>query len=150
MFNVEGEIVGIHNGAELYTMGQRHGFLIHEKNTKRKPYFVVQKNIEKNTITVSHEKNNKDFNKKEVSLEGINWITNAPKEGKEYMARIRHLGELHTCTISGNIVTFKDSQSGLARGQSLFLYLSVDIHAEQTRKAKRNKQIECLGGGIIA
>jgi len=134
VFNTKGEVVGVHNGSELYTMGQRHGFTINEKDTDREPYYVVSKDIEKNTVTVSHEPNDKDFNKKEVSLEGVNWITNPPKDGKEYQARIRHRGELHSCTVSGSSVVFKEPQHGLAPGQSLVLF-----------DKKR-----CIGGGIVS
>jgi len=134
VFNTKGDLVGTHNGAELYTMGQRHGFTINEKDTKRKPYFVVRKDLEKNTITVSHEADDKDFNKKEVIFESVNWITTPPEEGHEYQARIRHRGELHLCTVRGNTVIFNEPQPGLARGQSLVLF----------------DQAECIGGGIIS
>ncbi|MFC1731925.1 tRNA 2-thiouridine(34) synthase MnmA [candidate division KSB1 bacterium] len=134
VLNTKGEAVGVHSGAEIYTMGQRHGFTIDEKDTEREPYYVVSKDIEKNTVTVSHEQNDKDFNKKEISLEGVNWITSAPKEGKEYTARIRHRGELHPCTVSGNSVSFKEPQYGLAVGQSLVLF----------------DEEECIGGGIVS
>ena len=134
VLNTKGEIVGTHSGSELYTMGQRHGFIINEKDTEREPYYVVSKDIEKNIIIVSHEPNDKDFNKKEVSLDGVNWITNAPEEGKEYTARFRHRGELYSCTVSDNVVVFKEPQYGLARGQSLVLF----------------DKTECIGGGIVS
>lgn len=134
VYNTDGDVIGTHNGVEIYTIGQRHGFLIIEKDTKREPYYVVSKDIEKNIITVSHKHNDEDFNKREVILESINWITGAPKEGKEYTARIRHLGELYLCKIKGNTVVFKESRNGLAKGQSLVLY----------------DKMECLGGGTIS
>ncbi len=133
VFNTKGDIVGSHNGAEIYTLGQRHGFIIFEKNTDRKPYYIVSKDVQKNIITVSHKPNDKDFNKREVLLEQINWITKVPEAGKEYTARIRHRGELYQCKIEGEKVVFKEPQHGLARGQSIVIY---------------NKD-ECLGGGII-
>lgn len=134
VLDTKGEVVGKHSGSELYTIGQRHGFIINEKNTEREPYYVVQKDLGNNTITVSHESDDEDFNKKEVSLESVNWITNAPLEGKEYKARIRHRGELYSCAIKDTTVTFQEPLNGLARGQSLVLF---------------DKE-ECVGGGVIS
>ncbi len=134
VYNTKGEIVGTHSGAEIYTIGQRHGFLISEKNTERKPYFVVSKDIKKNTVTVSNKPNDKDFNKKEVSLSHINWITSAPKRGEKYTARIRHRGELYQCTVNDDSVIFKKPQNSLARGQSLVLF----------------DKVECIGGGVVS
>ena len=134
ILNTKGEVVGEHNGVELYTVGQRHGFVIHEKITDREPYYVVSKNLEGNIITVSHKQSDEDFSKEEVSLESVNWITKAPEVGKEYQARIRHRGELHSCTISDNRITFKEPQNGLARGQSMVIFDGK----------------ECIGGGIVS
>ncbi len=48
-----GAVIGRHDGALLYTIGQRHGFSISNTESERKPYFVVAKDIKANTITVS-------------------------------------------------------------------------------------------------
>jgi tRNA-specific 2-thiouridylase len=134
IYNVKGEIVGEHNGAELYTIGQRHGFIITEKTPERGIYYVVSKNIEENTITVSHIPNEENFNKKEVQIESINWITKEPDLDTEYSARVRHRGELYSCKIKGDFVVFKTPQHGIAKGQSLVIY----------------SQKECIGGGIVS
>lgn len=136
VINTKDEIVGSHDGALLYTIGQRHGFHIDEKTIDRHPYYVVKKNIEENTITVSHNPKDLSFAKDEVTLESVNWILgDTPSVGKEYQARIRHRGELYKCIFKeGNRVRFASPQNGLAKGQSLVLY---------------DGEI-CLGGGIIS
>lgn len=53
VLSVEGEVVGFHNGTTFFTLGERHGFIITKKSTLDEAQYVVQKNIEKNTITVS-------------------------------------------------------------------------------------------------
>ena len=133
VITVNGEVVGRHNGAELYTIGQRHGFTILEKNTEREPYYVVAKDLDKNTITVSHEPSNNDFTRTEVTLESVNWIGNNPEDGKEYTARIRHRGELHSCTVHGEVVVFTKPLYGIAQGQSLVIF----------------DDVECIGGGVV-
>lgn len=56
VINEQGEIIGKHDGALFYTMGQRHGFYVENSNTESTPYFVVAKNMDENTITVSQIK----------------------------------------------------------------------------------------------
>lgn len=52
----DGTVVGEHQGAFIYTIGQRHGFTIHTKDADRAPYYVVAKDITTNTLTVDTEK----------------------------------------------------------------------------------------------
>ncbi len=56
VLDVDGGAIGTHDGALIYTLGQRHGFTLHNKETNRKTMYVVARDIEKNTITVSVEK----------------------------------------------------------------------------------------------
>lgn len=51
-----GAVIGTHKGALVYTIGQRHGFTLNNKDTDRKHHYVISKNTEQNTITVSEEK----------------------------------------------------------------------------------------------
>jgi len=77
VLNEKGEVVGEHDGAYFFTIGQRHGFTITKKHPDDKPYFVINKDINLNTLTVSHRDDNGIFlqSKKEVVLENINWIS---------------------------------------------------------------------------
>jgi tRNA-specific 2-thiouridylase len=50
-----GEVIGEHDGAELYTLGERHGFNIFKQTGE--PVYVVGKDVEKNTITVAGKYN---------------------------------------------------------------------------------------------
>ena len=49
----KGKVIGIHDGAVFFTLGERHGFVITEKTQNDKPYYVVGKDIKKNIIIVS-------------------------------------------------------------------------------------------------
>jgi tRNA-uridine 2-sulfurtransferase len=53
VLDVEGNTIGTHKGALVYTIGQRHGFTLHTDDVARVPMFVIAKDIEKNTIVVS-------------------------------------------------------------------------------------------------
>lgn len=63
-----GNVIGKHDGAIVYTLGQRHGFEVFKKTNNEKPYYVIAKNAELNTITVSTEILNTTFAKKEHLL----------------------------------------------------------------------------------
>ena len=135
----DGRVVGHHEGAILYTFGQRHGFTITEKTPDDKPRYVVAKNIQKNTITVSDNFKEEDtFDSRRVAVTTTNWIGISPEPKKEYHARIRYRQPLQQCTseaVDGNTaqVLFKDPQKAVAPGQSIVMY-----DGEQ-----------CLGGGVV-
>lgn len=138
VLNEQGEIVGIHDGAHLYTTGERHGFITNKKTASDAPLYVVSKDIRKNTITVSsdnYDKTKNIFSK--VELSQVNWIQN-PELKKRYLARFRYHQDPILCDISiekdgGVTVCFDEPQKAIAEGQSLVLYDSE----------------KCLGGGII-
>ena len=133
VLNSEGEIIGHHEGSIFHTLGQRHGFIVTEKTPNDDPYYVVSKNIVKNTITVSHNKGEKAYTTKKVTLTQTNWISESPKIGGKYLARFRYRQPLKKCTIQGKTVLFNESQSAVASGQSLVLYEGE----------------VCIGGGVI-
>ncbi len=130
----DGKVVGKHDGSHFYTIGQRHGLRVSGKA----PYYVVEKDLKNNILIVAEEKDEKKFYKKEVIMDGANWIANMPVLNKKYLARIRYRQSLQKCrlvSISGDSATFHfdTPQRAVTSGQSLVLY---------------SKQ-EMLGGGII-
>ncbi len=141
VLNGEGKIIGKHNGSLFYTMGERHGFVINKKGIKDKAYYIISKDIKKNTIPVSQhpEKFNKD--EKYYFLEMIVDNQNIFYEGMELYAQIRYRGNLKSLKIisydldkKNMKITFYDFDSSIASGQSVVFY-DDDI---------------CLGGGILS
>ena len=59
-----GEVLGYHDGAIFYTIGQRHGLYV----GGGLPYYVVDKDIEKNIVYVSKNLNNDNLWTKELEL----------------------------------------------------------------------------------
>lgn len=134
VLNEKGKIIGYHNGALFFTIGERHGFTLIEKTPNNEPSYVVAKDIEANTITVAykHLKRSSKMLTKEVMLEETNFLRELTN--KNISCRIRYRQEKTPCKISGNRVIFDRPQFGVSPGQSLVLY---------------DDEI-CLGGGIIA
>lgn len=140
VLNEKGEVVGHHEGAYFYTIGQRHGFIISKKTTNDKPLYVISKDITSNTLTVSdREKTQEDlFETAEIKLEKVNWsLGKLPVQDKMYRARIRYRQPLDECTIKTSnleaVISFNKPQIGASKGQSVVIY---------------DGEI-CIGGGII-
>ena len=126
-----GKVIGRHDGAHFYTIGQRHGFSI-----PGGPHYIVAKDIKKNILFVSDKPGEGEFYKKEAEIEDANWISgNPPFGGKIYQARIRHRQPLQKCKIvKSNKIIFSKPQRAITSGQSLVVY---DLKEQM------------LGGGII-
>ena len=139
VLNEDGEIIGEHEGATFYTMGERHGFKITTKGTNDSPYYVVAKDIKKNTLTVSNKKEGEGDSKKEIMIKNVNWNQGVvPDLTKKYSARIRYRQELQSCKMTkiskdNYKIIFANPQDAVASGQSTVIY-DDDV---------------CLGGGII-
>jgi tRNA-specific 2-thiouridylase len=149
-----GQRIGRHNGAFFFTIGERHGFTIdgEHKTSHDRPYYVIAKNVKKNTITVSQKILSPkmrggdlphDTAVRSVHLMEVNWIRGITPDinAKNYTARPRYRASLvpisikkcderlHTAEIE-----FIKPQYTLSSGQSLVIY---------------DKNV-CLGGGIIS
>lgn len=127
-----GNILGHHDGAIFYTLGQRHGLDL----GGGLPYYVVGKDMDKNEIYVTTDLNDKTLWKATVQLEMTHWINDAPAVGT-YDIRIRHRAPLTAADLIFNngqvALTLHDEQRAIASGQSVVIY-SGDT---------------CLGGGIV-
>ncbi|MEK7462103.1 MAG: tRNA 2-thiouridine(34) synthase MnmA [Patescibacteria group bacterium] len=51
-----GAVIGTHDGALIYTVGQRHGFYLSNKDVERSGMYVVAKDLTANTITVAKQR----------------------------------------------------------------------------------------------
>jgi tRNA-uridine 2-sulfurtransferase len=55
VLDTDGNVLGEHDGVELYTEGERHGFKVFVKTTDNEPYYIVKKDLKNNTLTVQAE-----------------------------------------------------------------------------------------------
>jgi tRNA-specific 2-thiouridylase len=120
-------VIGQHDGAIFYTLGQRHGLNV----GGGLPYYVVGKDMAKNEVYVSTKLHDESMWKKEVTLEALHWI-NQPTEG-EVLARVRHRAPLIPARLQGATLRLDEPQRAVTPGQSVVLY----------------RGDECLGGGIV-
>ena len=134
----QGEVIGSHKGALVYTNGQRHGFTITTNNTSRTALYVTARDIEANTITVSEHKR-MVAPSNSLTLDSVNCITYDPKPLDELEIQIRYrqtpvLAKVLSVTEGSMKLTILGELDAPSSGQSCVLY-DGDT---------------CLGGGIIA
>jgi len=150
VLNTEGEIIGHHDGAVFYTLGERHGFSITKKTANDSRYYVVDKDIKKNILIVSTDKDyfvkrntGEDNAENKILLNNINWISEIPEENKNYTAQIRYHGEFIPCRIicatsdvaqKKEVKVIFEKPVKVASGQSVVFYDSDKV----------------LGGGVVA
>ena len=96
-----GKAIGTHQGALVYTLGQRHGFSVSVANGDTKPYFVVDKDITKNTITVDTEPASL-LPKEKVLLEGVSFVETKPAFKTEMEAQFRYRQKPFLVTLQGS------------------------------------------------
>ena len=128
-----GKVIGRHRGYWFYTIGQRQGL-----GLSGGPWYVVEKDTEKNIIYVSHRQQVQDYARRQLHVREVNWITEIP-ERTELMVKLRHGPHMQACRIHLQTpqqltVELSEPDKGAAPGQFAVFYQD-DV---------------CLGGGIIA
>ncbi len=130
-----GDIVGRHDGAIFYTLGQRHGLNI----GGGLPYYVVGKDMEKNEVYVSRNIDSAELWRREIDLADLHLINPEDiKDGQEILVRVRHRaplvkGVIHLDGSSGAKISLLEDQRAIAAGQSMVIY----------------SEGQCLGGAIV-
>jgi tRNA-specific 2-thiouridylase len=142
VLDTSGEEIGVHDGALLYTIGQRHGFRTTKHSTHEAPLYVIAKDIEKNTITVSTSGTAEIRQSDDITVLNLN-DTSGQLDRDEWppslVARIRHRGERYPVQLVQHeplIVNIeqKRAREELASGQSIVFYDGA----------------VCLGGGVMS
>jgi tRNA-specific 2-thiouridylase len=128
----KGKVIGYHDGAVFFTLGERHGFTITKHSTENAPLYVVAKDINKNTITVSTKQQGEKNESTTYNLTQINWISEKPEENRKYTAQIRYHGEQLSCKVKGSTIIFSKPIL-VSAGQSIVVY---------------DKDV-CIGGGVV-
>lgn len=130
------KVLGYHEGAIFYTIGQRHGLYLSgvagEANDGL-PYYVVKKDLENNVVYVSKNLNDEHIWAKELELKDVVMRGCDPEPDMQVMVRLRHRAPLVPAVFDGETLRFKKEIKRPASGQSAVLY---------------DGEV-CIGGGII-
>ncbi len=133
--DLNGKVIGVHEGIINYTIGQRKGIKIADKN----PLYVIEINSQKNEIIVGEKKN---LIKKKINLKNVNIITNNIKDFKNTLfVKVRSTGKLLKADVhlkgTEAEVNLLEDEYGISPGQACVFY-SKDVNGDKV-----------LGGGWI-
>ena len=136
IIDLEGNVVGHHDGIAFHTLGQRKGLGL---GGEGEPYFVVGKNKERNELIVTRGSEHPALYSLELFGNEMNWFAGEPparvfdctaKTRYRQMDQSCHIEVLEDRSIHA---TFKEPQRAPTPGQYIVLYQG-DV---------------CLGGGVI-
>jgi len=129
-----GEVIGDHNGAHYYTIGQRRGLHL---GGFEKPLFVIGTDTEKNIIYTGMGEDHPGLYRQGlfIPLTDVHWVREDLKlksgESKNFKARIRYRQALEACTLhqreKGLYVIFDRPQRGITPGQFAAWYEGEEL-----------------------
>ncbi len=134
--NLDGEVIGVHDGIINFTIGQRKGI----KVSDREPLYVIKINSDKNEILVGPKEK---LGKKEILLKKINLLTESKDLHNNIFVKVRSTGDLLEANIQlkeNNTakVNLKAPEDGISPGQACVFYF------------KDKFGYKVLGGGWIS
>lgn len=127
-----GDTIGTHDGAALYTIGQRHGFTIHKKEASP-IYYVTAINIRDNTLTASSCRS--DTEVMQARIKDVHELSPIPL-GRPIRGQARYREQPSTLVAqrNGDCIDIQfEHPHCVSAGQSFVLY----------------DEDHCLGGGKI-
>ena len=129
-----GKVVGKHQGAHYFTIGQRKGLNV---GGTTDPLFIIATNVETNTIYTGLGSLHPGLFKKALFIEQseVHWIRAdlalANGETMEVMARIRYRQPLQKAVLhqfeNGMYVAFDEPQSAITEGQFVAWYIENEL-----------------------
>jgi tRNA-specific 2-thiouridylase len=138
--DLDGTVIGSHEGAAFYTLGQREGLGIGGvRGAAEGPWFVVAKDVSNNELIAAQGHEHPLLMSQKLSADTVNWIGGtAPTVPFRCHAKTRYRQSDQSCQITAHHgdtleVEFTHPQRAVTPGQSVVFY-DGNI---------------CLGGGII-
>ncbi|MCU1468996.1 MAG: tRNA(5-methylaminomethyl-2-thiouridylate)-methyl transferase [Glaciihabitans sp.] len=118
-----GDVIGDHDGAYAYTVGQRKGLRIGRPAPDGKPRYVLDISPVTNTVTVGPRE---ALDVHEITGERPLWLTEPPAGPLECQVQLRAHGEVHDCVawVQGDALRIRlhAPARGVAKGQAAVLY----------------------------
>ncbi len=133
--NLNGDIVGVHDGIINFTIGQRRGIKVSDKEA----LYVIRIDSEKNEIIVGSKEN---LGKKNIFLKNINLLGDRQEFDSDILVKVRSTGKLLKAKVDLHEqntakVRLKISEDGISPGQACVFY------------NKNSLGYKVLGGGWI-
>jgi tRNA-uridine 2-sulfurtransferase len=130
----DGVVIGTHNGAHFFTIGQRKGMNV---GGHKDPLFVIGTDVKENNVYVGEGQSHPGLNRKGLFIrkDETHWIRTDLKadegESRDYMVRIRYRQPLQKARLyfrdKGIFVIFDRLQRGIAPGQFAAWYAEDEV-----------------------
>ncbi len=130
----DGKIIGIHQGAHFFTIGQRRGIGV---GGLKEPPFVLDIDVEKNIVYIGEGKKHPGLYRKGLFIKGeeIHWVRPDLKvsEGNKLKisVRIRYRQPLQDAVLymqqEGAYIIFQNEQRGITSGQFAAFYIEDEL-----------------------
>ena len=130
----DGKVIGKHQGAQFYTIGQSKGLGI---GGHKESCFLISRDMENNLVYVGEGRNFPGLFRKALKIDNseLHWVREdlRLKKGEcmEVMARIRYRQPLEKATLyqfeEGFFIEFENPQSAIAEGQFAAWYVGEEL-----------------------
>ena len=130
----DGKVIGKHQGAQFYTIGQSKGLGI---GGHKESCFIVSRDMENNILFVGEGKNFPGLHRKALKIENseVHWVREDLRlkngESMKVQARIRYRQPLEEATLyqfeEGFFIEFDNPQSAIAEGQFAAWYNGEEL-----------------------
>ena len=132
--DINNNVIGVHEGIINFTIGQRRGIKVSDKE----PLYVIKINAEKNEIIVGPKKN---LIQKKIKLKNINILANQKEFLDEVFVKVRSTGKLLKAKVNFSDISTEvdllEDEYGISPGQACVFY------------SKNDQGYKVLGGGWI-
>ena len=118
--DINGKVIGVHNGIVNFTIGQRKGIKVSSKD----PLYVLKIDSKKNEIIVGSREN---LGRNKIFLNNLNLLVDKEEFKSEFFVKVRSTGKLLKAKIdftdSKNAeVLLKKTEDGISPGQACVFY----------------------------
>lgn len=130
----DGKVIGKHQGAQFYTIGQSKGLGI---GGHKESCFLISRDMENNLVYVGEGRNFPGLFRKALKIDNseLHWVREDLRlkngESMEVMARIRYRQPLEKATLyqfeEGFFIEFENPQSAIAEGQFAAWYVGDEL-----------------------
>ena len=130
----DGKVIGKHQGAQFYTIGQSKGLGI---GGHKESCFLISRDMENNLVYVGEGRNFPGLYRKALKIDNseVHWIREDLRlkngESMEVMARIRYRQPLEKAILyqfeEGFFIEFENPQSAIAEGQFAAWYVGEEL-----------------------
>ena len=118
--NLDGKVIGVHDGIINFTIGQRKGIKVSDKDA----LYVLKIDAEKNEIFVGPREK---LGKKDIKLHDLNLLVNQNEFKNNIFVKVRSTGKLLMGKVNFNndntaLVNLEEFEDGISPGQACVFY----------------------------